>query len=63
MTCKHIRSDYTCKAFPFGIHEDVVNGFDHSFSIKGDSGVTWEKREPNDPLPIFVDISMQEAQP
>lgn len=60
MSCKYIRADYTCKAFPNGMPPDIANGFDHSFSVEGDGGVIYEPRTESDPTPEFDDASMQE---
>jgi hypothetical protein len=48
VSCKHFVPDFTCKAFPEGIPEEIYSGeFDHAKPYKkddvDDNGTQWEK--------------------
>lgn len=41
--CKHRNLDWTCKAYPKGIPEEIFNNeVDHRKPYKGDNGITYE---------------------
>jgi hypothetical protein len=45
-TCKHRNLDWTCKAYPEGIPEEIFNGeIDHRKPYKGDNGIIYEMIE------------------
>ncbi|MBE0418183.1 MAG: hypothetical protein IBX63_10500 [Coriobacteriia bacterium] len=47
-TCKHLwptSEPLACEAFPDGIPDDILMGFDHRKPYEGDGGVRYEPRE------------------
>jgi len=45
-SCKHFRSDMTCKAFPRGIPDVVISGNNPHFDkIESDRNVQWEPKD------------------
>ncbi len=48
--CKHFKGFLTCDAFPEGIPERILAGFDHSNPFEGDSGIRFEEIEIDEKL-------------
>ena len=43
VTCKHKHEDATCKAFPYGIPEPILDGsHDHKTEYPNDKGIRYE---------------------
>jgi hypothetical protein len=49
MWCKHYNRDdeegFTCRAFPKGVPDRIIFGFDHRQPFKGDNGIRFELKE------------------
>jgi hypothetical protein len=61
MQCRHIREDWTCDAFPDGIPPAIFRGdADHTQLIRGDHGIHFEPRPPEEPMPDFIDLMLAE---
>jgi hypothetical protein len=51
LACLHKRDDWACKAFPSGIHKDILRAEDdHRKPRSGDGGTTFT-RNPKMPMP------------
>jgi len=61
--CKHIRANWTCDAYPRGMPRDIIQGFEHRTPYKGDRGIQFEQRGPDDPVPEFIDLMLKEIRP
>ena len=60
LSCRHIRKDWTCDAFPQGIPAEIVFGHPHDTPVEGDGGIQFELRPDDLPLPDFNDLMMEE---
>lgn len=58
--CKHIRADYSCAVFPKRIPSIILAGYDHTKPVRGDKGIVFEARGPDDPVPDFIDLMLEE---
>lgn len=61
ISCRHIRADYACDAFPDGIPFEIVAGNPHREPFKGDGGIRYEKRPDNVPAPAFESLYLEEG--
>lgn len=61
--CRHVRSDYSCDAFPDGMPIEIVNGFDHSRPLAGDQGIRFEERPAGEPAPVYISLMLEEFDP
>ncbi len=66
-TCVHFSPDFTCKAFPAGIPDEIVFSLvDHRIPFRDDGGVTYEfdkkKQRPLvDPIEFVDEIESEEG--
>jgi hypothetical protein len=52
-TCRHLRANYTCDAFPGGLPAAILAGYDHRKPLDGDNGIVFEPRRPGEAAPAF----------
>lgn len=63
LSCRHVRADYTCAAFPDEIPAIIVRGHPHETPVEGDNGIQYEPRPEGEPAPDFDDLEPDELEP
>lgn len=52
--CIHYTGGLTCKAFPDGIPDEILEGMPHTEPYAGDNGITFKIDPKNEYAPYFV---------